>query len=51
MKQWSVARHDDRERTEVFYRIVLETQTSDGDVSRSRQTETDGWTDMKKRNT
>lgn len=49
MKQWSVARHDDRDGTELYHCIVLETQTSDRDVSGLRQTETDGWTDISKK--
>lgn len=51
MKRWSVARHDDRDGTELFHRIVVETQTSDGDASGSKQMETDGWAGIKKRST
>lgn len=49
MRQWSVARHDDRDGAELFYCIVLETQTSDRDVSELRRAETDGRTDIKKK--
>lgn len=45
MKQWSVARHDDRDGTELYHCIVLETQTADRDAFGLRQTEGDGWTE------